>query len=156
LHRQAIKNAGERQESATAEGHHVAATEHVFAGDPRSPAGARNFVKSAIGELLGRPAPDRLCDDLQLVVSELVTNAVRAGSPRVSVALALEGDRAVVRVGDEAGGWPEPRIADIYDIGGRGLPLVSAISTSWGVRLSGTGKVVWAELRLSGDEPTGS
>ena len=134
----------------------MAATEHVFAGDPRSPAGARSFIKSSIGELLGRPAPDRLCDDLQLVVSELVTNAVRAGSPRIRVSLALEDDRAIVRVSDEAGGWPEPRIADVYDIGGRGLPLVSAISASWGVRLSGTGKVVWAELRLPGGEPASS
>lgn len=130
----------------------MAATEHVFAGDPRSPSGARSFVKSAIGDLLGGPVPQRLCDDLELVASELVTNAVRAGSPRIGVALALEGDRVVIRVSDEAAGWPEPRMADIYDIGGRGLPLVSAISTSWGVRLSGTGKVVWAELRLHGDE----
>jgi anti-sigma regulatory factor (Ser/Thr protein kinase) len=110
-------------------------------------------VKSAIGDLLGAPAPERLCDDLELVASELVTNAVRAGSARINVALALEDDRVVIRVSDEAAGWPEPRVADIYDIGGRGLPLVSAISTSWGVRLSGTGKVVWAELSLHGDEP---
>lgn len=133
----------------------MAATEQLFTGDPRSPAGARSFVKAAIGELLRRQPPERLCDDLELVVSELVTNAVRAGSPRVGVALDVEDDRVVIRVSDEAGGWPEPRIADIYDIGGRGLPLVSALSTSWGVRLSSTGKVVWAELRLPDDEPLG-
>lgn len=125
------------------------ATEQVFAGDPRSPAAARGFVRSAVGELLTRPTPDSLCDDLELVVSELVTNAVRAGSPTVSVAVAVDGERIVLRVGDDAGGWPEPRDADVYDTGGRGLPLVSAISSSWGVRMSGSGgKVVWAELRI--------
>jgi anti-sigma regulatory factor (Ser/Thr protein kinase) len=134
----------------------VAAIEHVFAGDPRSPAGARTFVTSAIGHLVGGPVPQSLCDDLRLVASELVTNAVLAGSPHIGVTLALQDDRVVLRVSDEAAGWPEPRMTDIYDIGGRGLPLVSAISTSWGVRLSGTGKVVWAELRLADDEPTGS
>lgn len=126
------------------------ATEQVFAGDPRSPAAARGFVRSAVGALLTRPAPDSVCDDLELVVSELVTNAVRAGSPTVTVAVTIDGDRILLRVSDEAGGWPEPRDADVYDTGGRGLPLVSAISSSWGVRMSGTGKVVWAELRVPG------
>lgn len=128
----------------------MAATEQVFAGDVRSPSAARSFVTSALGDLLGRPGPDHLCDDLELIVSELVTNAVRAGSATVGVSVALEDDRVVVRVSDEASGWPEPREADIYDTGGRGLPLVSAISNSWGVRLSPNGKVVWAELRVDG------
>jgi anti-sigma regulatory factor (Ser/Thr protein kinase) len=129
----------------------LAATEQIFAGDARSPSAARNFAKSALAELLGRPASDALCEDLELIVSELVTNAVRAGSGTVGVSVALENERAVVRVSDEASGWPEPRDADIYDTGGRGLPLVSAISSSWGVRLSPNGKVVWAELRVAGD-----
>lgn len=126
------------------------ATEQVFAGDPQSPAAARGFVRSAVGTLLPRPPPDALCDDLELVVSELVTNAVRAGSPSVTVAVVVDGDRIMLRVSDEAGGWPEPRDADVYDTGGRGLPLVSAISSSWGVRMSTDGKVVWAELRVPG------
>lgn len=124
----------------------MAATEQIFAGSARSPSAAREFVKSALGEVLGRPGPDALCEDLELIASELVTNAVRAGSESIGVALALEGNRVVIRVSDDASGWPEPRDADIYDTGGRGLPLVSAISSSWGVRLSPTGKVVWAEL----------
>jgi anti-sigma regulatory factor (Ser/Thr protein kinase) len=128
----------------------LAATEQIFAGDARSPSAARNFAKSALAELLGRPAPDPLCEDLELIVSELVTNAVRAGSGTIGVSIAIDDDRVVARVSDEASGWPEPRDADIYDTGGRGLPLVSAISASWGVRLSPNGKVVWAELRITG------
>jgi len=108
-----------------------------------------------LGDIVHEPVPSSLCDDLELVVSELVTNAVRAGSPSIGVSMALEGDRLVLRVSDEAGGWPEPRDADVYDTGGRGLPLVSAISASWGVRLSGTGKVVWAELLVPPGATTG-
>lgn len=127
----------------------MAATEQIFAGDARSPSAARKFAKTALAATLGRPASDALCEDLELVVSELVTNAVRAGTGTVGVSIGIENDRVVVRVSDEASGWPEPRDTDIYDTGGRGLPLVSAISASWGVRLSPNGKVVWAELRIT-------
>jgi anti-sigma regulatory factor (Ser/Thr protein kinase) len=89
-----------------------------------------------------------LCDDLELIVSELVTNAVRAGSPTVVVSVGTQEGRIVVRVSDEAAGWPEQREATIHDIGGRGLPLVSALSETWGVRMADTGKVVWAELKI--------
>jgi hypothetical protein len=54
----------------------------------------------------------------------------------------------MVRVTDEAEGWPEQRAATIHDVGGRGLPLVSALSEKWGVRTADTGKVVWAELKI--------
>ena len=90
-----------------------------------------------------------MCDDVELVVSELVTNAVRAGSASVEVSLALENSRVAVRVTDEAAGWPEERNAGIHDTGGRGLTLVSAMSAAWGVRLTEAGKVVWAEIALS-------
>jgi anti-sigma regulatory factor (Ser/Thr protein kinase) len=127
--------------------------EHEFAGDPRSPAGARSFAKSALGDLLTTPVPSSLCDDVELVVSELVTNAVRAGSPTVRVGVAIKQDRVVVQVSDVAGGWPEPREAGIHDPHGRGLPLVSALSASWGVRRAPIGKVVWAELPIPSDLP---
>jgi signal transduction histidine kinase len=92
------------------------------------------------------PVPPLLCDDLELIVSELVTNAVRAGSGRVHVSVETTDAKVIVRVTDDAAGWPEARRAGSDDTTGRGLPLVSAISRSWGVRLAGAGKVVWAEL----------
>ena len=120
--------------------------EREFAGDPRSPAAARSFARAALGELADPPVRPALCDDVELIVSELVTNAVRAGSPTVLVAIERDDDIVTVRVTDHADGWPEPREAGIHDPGGRGLPLVSAVSRSWGVRLRATGKVVWAEV----------
>lgn len=121
-------------------------TEREFSGDARSPAAARSFAKSAVSRLLGRDVPRLLGDDIELIVSELVTNAVRAGSSTVTVGVGLENDRIRLHVTDQAEGWPEPRQAGVTDTGGRGLPLVSALSASWGVRLVPTGKVVWAEL----------
>ena len=126
----------------------AAQTEREFDADARAPAAARVFAKATLDGLLGARAPQALCDDVELVVSELVTNAVRAGSPTVNVSSSLERTRIVVRVSDQAVGWPEERDAAVDDPGGRGLPLVSALSASWGVRLVETGKIVWAELAV--------
>lgn len=126
--------------------------EREFAGDPRSPAAARAFAKDNLGAVLGlRIAPPVLCDDVELVVSELVTNAVRAGSPTVRVTLEDADGQLRVSVTDFTGGWPEQREAGVQDTGGRGLPLVSAISASWGVRLVADGKTVWADIVVPTD-----
>jgi anti-sigma regulatory factor (Ser/Thr protein kinase) len=123
-------------------------TEREFVTDSRTPAAARSFAKAALTELLGRSVSPDLSGDLELIVSELVTNAVRAGSPRIRISIGLERTRVVVRVVDEAAGWPSRRAAGIDDPGGRGLPLVNALSATWGVRRAGAGKVVWAELAV--------
>ncbi|HEU5267202.1 MAG TPA: ATP-binding protein [Jatrophihabitans sp.] len=119
-----------------------------FIAEPLTPSVARVFAKTALPQLLGGPPPEGLSDDLELVVSELVTNAVLAGTPTVAVSLSLERTRVVVRVRDEASGWPQQRAATADDPGGRGLLLVAALSATWGVRLAETGKVVFAELAV--------
>jgi anti-sigma regulatory factor (Ser/Thr protein kinase) len=122
--------------------------ERDFLADPRAPAAARAFAKAAVPDLLDGSVPVALVEDLELIISELVTNAVRAGSPTVIVSLSLERTRVVVRVHDEAVGWPQQRNSHSEDPGGRGLPLVAALSATWGVRLAETGKVVFAELAV--------
>jgi signal transduction histidine kinase len=122
--------------------------EREFAGDPRAPAEARHFAKRVLLTMLDGSTPQPLLDDVELVVSELVTNAVRAGSPTVAVALSRKGSTIVLSVSDRGVGWPAERDAASDDPGGRGLPLVRALSSAWGVRQADTGKVVWAELRL--------
>lgn len=123
-------------------------TEQSFAGTSKTPAAARRFATSAVAMLLGERASGSVCDDVELVVSELVTNAVRAGSPTIDVSIAVENARVVVRVADRGSGWPEERIAGIHDTGGRGLALVSALSAAWGVRMASAGKVVWSEIQV--------
>ncbi|GAB2482588.1 ATP-binding protein [Jatrophihabitans fulvus] len=129
----------------------MAPTEREFSGDPYAPAEARAFVIASLGTELGAPVTFPVRDDIELVVSELVTNAVRAGSASVRVAVEVTGRRAALRVADDAPGWPQQRAASIHDVSGRGLALVAAISAAWGVRLTGeTGKIVWAEIELDG------
>ena len=129
----------------------MSAIERDFPGATSAPSDARHFAREALVELVGHAAAHGMFGaDVELIVSELVTNSVRAESPTVHVTLSLHEATLLLSVGDEAAGWPEQREAGVHDTGGRGLPLVSAISSSWGVRMLETGKTVWAELDVPG------
>lgn len=92
---------------------------------------------------------DSALDDLQLLASELVTNAVRYGKHPVTVRLITRGSTLRLEVTDgNAADVPTPRVAHHTEPKGRGLPLVDAIATAWGVSVEshGNGKMVWVEL----------
>jgi hypothetical protein len=84
----------------------------------------------------------------ELVVSELVTNAVQAGSRSAEVTVSVHRTCLELRVGDDAGGHPELLDSALTDNYGRGLLIVDALSGSWGVRPTATGKQVWAKLSI--------
>lgn len=127
----------------------AAPLEREFVADDAAPTAARTYVTAALVGLLPTTLPPTLRDDIELIVSELVTNAVRAASPTVKIVVSYERQRLVLRVEDEGGGWPQPRDAGIHDTNGRGLALVSALCTSWGVTLNAPGrKIVWAEIEI--------
>ncbi|MEU3352411.1 ATP-binding protein [Streptomyces sp. NPDC037389] len=91
------------------------------------------------------------CEDAQLVVSELVTNAVRhTDSEKVSCQLRVSGVAVRIEVADQGDAPTEPRArrSGTDEESGRGLLLVGALSREWGVRPddSGHGRVVWADL----------
>jgi anti-sigma regulatory factor (Ser/Thr protein kinase) len=92
---------------------------------------------------------ERLADDVQLGVSELITNAVRHAGTEVVLALRLDGD-LLVEVQDEAPDAEELTIGaiDVEALSGRGLLIVSAISSDWGVSRRADGKSVWFRLQL--------
>ena len=101
-----------------------------------------------------------LAETVELVVSELVTNAVQAsadrdGRPRYSadtglacvhLRLSIDGLTLLVEVWDENAMPPAPVQPGLADEGGRGLMLVDALAERWGWDLpqSGRGKIVWA------------
>lgn len=120
-----------------------------FDSHPGAPAEARGFLADQIRELSGG-ATD-LTDwtaTASLVVSELVTNAVRGGSPTAVVELAVHHDHADLSVTDQAAGVPQRRHPNIGDAGGRGLGIIAAVSRRWGVDPVPGGKRVWVELDL--------
>lgn len=120
--------------------------------DPRSVPRARRAVLDA----LPRPHRPRLGDDLQLLASELVTNAVRHGTRSaedhlVELLLWPADGHYWLAVSDPGPGSPalSPHPPDTSACGGRGLLLVDALSAAWGVvprRVCG--KAVVAGLRL--------
>ncbi|MEW2511899.1 SpoIIE family protein phosphatase [Streptomyces sp. NPDC046870] len=83
----------------------------------------------------------------ELIVSELVTNAIRYGSPPVGVRL-LHGRCLICEVSDGSGTSPRLRRAGTTDEGGRGLFLVAQFAQRWGTRYTPRGKVIWAEQAL--------
>jgi anti-sigma regulatory factor (Ser/Thr protein kinase) len=97
-----------------------------------------------------------MADVLEIIVSELVTNAVRAsersGAP-VGFRLVLTSSSVVVEVFDHAPGEPEPKTADTASEAGRGLHMVSALSRTWGWTYIDNGKVVWSEVQIERQRP---
>ncbi|MFJ5731774.1 SpoIIE family protein phosphatase [Streptomyces paradoxus] len=86
----------------------------------------------------------------ELVVSELVTNAIRYGRPPVELRLIY--DRTLIcEVSDGSTTAPHLRRARTFDEGGRGLLLVAQMTQGWGTRQIPNGKIIWAEQALPGD-----
>ncbi|MDO0916561.1 SpoIIE family protein phosphatase [Streptomyces sp. DT2A-34] len=83
----------------------------------------------------------------ELMVSELVTNAIRYGKGPIQLRLILE-SALTCEVSDTSSTAPHMRRARAFDEGGRGLLLVAQIAARWGTRHSRDGKVIWAEQPL--------
>ncbi|MFJ8193476.1 SpoIIE family protein phosphatase [Streptomyces sp. NPDC096094] len=83
----------------------------------------------------------------ELVVSELVTNAIRYGEPPIQLRL-IRDSALICEVSDGSATSPHLRRAHAYDEGGRGLLLVAQLTERWGSRQTGTGKTIWAEQPL--------
>ncbi|MEV5952981.1 SpoIIE family protein phosphatase [Streptomyces sp. NPDC051987] len=83
----------------------------------------------------------------ELIVSELVTNAVRYGDGPITLRLIRDAS-LICEVSDGSSTAPHLRRARVYDEGGRGLLLVAQISERWGTRQTPTGKTIWAEQPL--------
>lgn len=90
---------------------------------------------------------DALIDDAQLIVSELVANAVRhTHTRRIGVSVTRHPDHVRIVVTDTSRTLPAPKTAAPESEAGRGLLLVDQLTTRWGSKRFRTGKQVWAEL----------
>ncbi|MFF6786038.1 SpoIIE family protein phosphatase [Streptomyces sp. NPDC012510] len=117
---------------------------------PREPRSVGRAREHARGRLLAWDL-EPLVDTAELLVSELVTNALRYGEGEIRLRLLL--DRTLVcEVWDAGLVQPRRRRARDTDEGGRGLQLVGLLSAAWGSRRTPRGKTVWFELPLPGGE----
>lgn len=115
--------------------------------EPHAPRLAREAAQQALIEW----RLTHLADAAVLLVSELVTNAVRhARTPVTEMGLWLEsdGEWLCIEVEDADPRWPQPRTLTGPEESGFGFVLVDALADKWGVYETGTGKVVWAELAI--------
>jgi anti-sigma regulatory factor (Ser/Thr protein kinase) len=99
--------------------------------------------------LVASGMPD-LGESAELVVSELVTNAVVHARTEVTVRVVPSRRGARVEVGDGSPVMPGLRLANSRSHSGRGLTLVEHFSDEWGADLTDTGKVVWFVVRQEG------
>lgn len=104
---------------------------------------ARRFVTKTVTDWNLTP----LLDDALLVASELATNAVTHADSPCRIRLSLTDSSLRIDVIDTGAGTPEPQPESFTEEHGRGLLLIAALATAWGLEvIPGEGKVVWAEL----------
>ncbi|MEU9186454.1 ATP-binding protein [Streptomyces sp. NPDC048484] len=123
--------------------------EWTFPADPGAVRTARTVVRAQL-RVWGL---DPLCDVTALLVSELVTNALRHATGPIGVRLVRPSkrhDALLVEVSDPLPDPPRERAARPDDETGRGLQLVANSSRRWGTRPGEKGKTVWFELALPG------
>lgn len=110
--------------------------------DQHAPRVARTLVRD---ELATADLPAALhVEDVALVASELVTNAVRAGAATIDLVITVTTRRVELTVEDDAGGWPVVLHVDDEAVNGRGLDMVQQLSDRLTVTPLAAGKRVTA------------
>jgi anti-sigma regulatory factor (Ser/Thr protein kinase) len=139
-------------------GHELLSSRIEFIAAPGAVRRARHWIAGQ----LARTHPADLVDAAVLLVSELVTNAVRASAAaedvsgyadprRIELTVARTCETVRIEVSDSASGsLPAPSVASADDESGRGLQVIIALSERWGCRSAHRGKVVWCELAAAG------
>ncbi|MEU9455864.1 SpoIIE family protein phosphatase [Streptomyces sp. NPDC048277] len=121
---------------------------HTASWDVPSDPAAVAGVRAAAAELLRDWGLEEEAFTLELILSELVTNAIRHATGPIGVRLIH--DRSLIcEVSDGSSVSPHLRRATTMEEGGRGLFLVAQFADSWGTRYTSGGKVIWTEQRLA-------
>jgi anti-sigma regulatory factor (Ser/Thr protein kinase) len=120
------------------------AASSTISGDARSIPGARRMVRA----LTARYRAD-LAETAELLTDELVTNAVMHGGGRFTVRASIDPERLRVTVSDRWGSSP----VTVFDPGhdresGRGLTIVEAMASRWGIERHDSEKWIWFEIEL--------
>lgn len=111
--------------------------------DERTASAVRREVRALQATLAIR---SRIVEDLELAVTELVTNAVKNGAHSLDVQLQIVPLGFELRVTDDGPGTPTVRHPGPDDVSGRGLQIIASVATDWGWSPYGTRKTVWAQF----------
>ncbi|MFD7626957.1 SpoIIE family protein phosphatase [Streptomyces sp. NPDC059851] len=104
-------------------------------------------VRNACARRLGEWGLDDIAFTTELILSELLTNAIRYGTEPIRVRL-LHDRSLICEVSDGSSTSPHLRRAEATDEGGRGLFLVAQFAQRWGTRYTARGKIIWSEQAL--------
>jgi serine/threonine-protein kinase RsbW len=118
---------------------------------PHEGSGVSQARHAFAGELAKAKVSDEVCQDAMLVISELVSNAVRHAAPlhggNVRVSCSIDDESVRIEITD--GGAvtrPNPAVATVFALGGRGLDIVRTICREWGVVQETDSVTVWADV----------
>jgi PAS domain S-box-containing protein len=126
---------------------HSLGADHVVSWDvPVDPAAVADVRARATRQVAAWGLGD-LAMTTELVVSELVTNAIRYADPPIRLRL-IRDARLTCEVADASSTAPRLRHARSTDEGGRGLFLVAQLTDRWGARYTADGKIIWAEQEI--------
>ncbi|MEU3888978.1 SpoIIE family protein phosphatase [Streptomyces sp. NPDC029041] len=126
---------------------HALSADRVAQWDVSSDPALVSRARVAVTEQLSAWGLDELAFTTELVVSELVTNAIRHASGPVQLRI-LRDRTFICEVSDGSSTSPHLRRARTEDEGGRGLFLVARLTDRWGTRYTPHGKVIWTEQQL--------
>ncbi|MET8978397.1 SpoIIE family protein phosphatase [Streptomyces sp. NPDC004539] len=126
--------------------------DHIATWDVPSDPALVARVRKQVAERLVAWRIDAVSFTAELVVSELVTNAIRYGSHPIRLRLIHDAATLICEVSDTSHTAPHLRRAKTWDEGGRGLLLVAQLTDRWGTRHTSEGKTIWAELGLLGED----
>ncbi|MFF8024665.1 SpoIIE family protein phosphatase [Streptomyces sp. NPDC007896] len=128
-------------------GTRVLGAEHIAEWQVPSEPAAVGEVRASVTRQLAEWGLDDMAFTTELILSELVTNAIRYGSGSIQVRV-LRDRSLICEVSDNSSTSPRLRYAATTDEGGRGLFLVAQLAERWGTRYTQAGKVIWAEQPL--------
>jgi anti-sigma regulatory factor (Ser/Thr protein kinase) len=110
---------------------------------------ARSVVRGALPKV-----PEPIRDLAVLLTNELVTNAIIHGAGKIGLALDRFPGHLHIEVSDMGAARPVLRAPDVESESGRGVVIVDALASAWGVRHTDNGKSVWFDLDLDDERST--
>jgi len=120
---------------------------------PTDPAVVGN-ARALAGRQLSEWGLDELLFTTELIVSELVTNAIRHAAGPITLRL-IRQDALICEVSDGSSTSPRLRHARTTDESGRGLFIVAQLTRRWGTRYTPTGKIIWTEQSMPSEDGSG-